>query len=436
VQLGTSKTNVPTNVPVKLYINGQQTAIGEAEVLPDSKTKIALSYPVKETGFQKAQLVIHDRPITFDDTYYFTYVVEPKTKIGIIYGKESNRFVQSLWGGDSLFETNIMSVKSINYPVLKQSELVILSDVESISNGLTVELKNFLNAGGNLLILPPYTIDLNSYKTFFNTLNTAFFSAEDTTTLKVKSYNKESVFFKNVFENSNEDISFPLVKKHFKISGGSGRKESILQLQNGNDLLVAEKSGNGNVFISAVGLDDRFGETHRNALFIVALHNISILSSLKNDIAFTIGTQEAIRINAVSEKGHLLKIRNENGSFEGIPQQRNFGRETQLFLHDQINQSGFYNVYADDRLIYPLAFNYSRKESDLTCFSSEELKQTVKDKTGFKVMDTPVSYIQKEISEQIKGKTLWRYFILLALTALLGEVLILRFWNRRVIIKK
>lgn len=432
LKISTSNTDIPVHIPVQLYINNEMITVNEADIEPHSSQTVFLNYTLKDTGWQKAEIRIDDTPITFDNQYYLTYEVKPYTNICLIYDQKPNNFAQSLWTKDSTFNTIEMNIKSIDYQALKQAELVILSDIENLTNGLILELKNYLENGGNLLILPAYSINTTSYQQFFKAIQSSYYDDADSNAVKVKSYNTESPFFKKVFDHSEEELNYPLIKKHYPIKNSAySNIEPLLKLQNGNILLMSQKLKQGNLYLSAVGLDDRFGEAHRNALFIVALYNISILSSIENDLAMTIGSPQAYIFNRNSSHNtSVLKIKNMTSNYEFIPEQRSIGRETHLLFHDQIKESGFYNIYADNRMMMPIAFNYNRQESDLTYLSLEDLSQTVNNKSFLHLLEGKKESLKQELNEQLNGISLWRYAIILALITILIEIILLRFWKK------
>ncbi|MGZ3942635.1 MAG: BatA domain-containing protein, partial [Bacteroidia bacterium] len=79
--------------------------------------------------------------------------------------------------------------------------------------------------------------------------------------------------------------------------------------------------------------------------------------------------------------------------------------------------------------VFPLAFNYSRKESNLACYPIDEIQKVI-DTKGYRnihLLNNTGEDISRQILEDAEGKKLWKLFILLALTFVLIEILLLRF---------
>jgi hypothetical protein len=78
-----------------------------------------------------------------------------------------------------------------------------------------------------------------------------------------------------------------------------------------------------------------------------------------------------------------------------------------------------------------MAFNYDRKESDLSYFDEGELQNKINAaqlKNAQVVQNAERNFA--EIFDEIQnGKQLWKLFILLALLFILTEVALTRFWK-------
>jgi hypothetical protein len=99
-----------------------------------------------------------------------------------------------------------------------------------------------------------------------------------------------------------------------------------------------------------------------------------------------------------------------------------------MFPHNQIREAGHYFVTADHSVLEGLAFNYNRIESDLKCISPDELEKDltrarIKYFAIFKGKKTPLT---QQIHEMSQGTPLWKWFILLTLLFIAGEITLVR----------
>lgn len=419
-------------LPLKLYVNGTQKALNAVDVKAESFSDCQLNFTISEIGTQTAYLEINDAPIAFDDRLYFVFDVTDKTTIISINENLSNRYLNALYGKDSLFVFQTMNGNQINYSQFKESQLIILDQVKTISTGLQDELEKYIQAGGKLLIFPSETADLTSWNPFLTRLKIPNFTQINSTSLKMGKLNMESVYFKGSLEEKDQNFEMPTILKHFQFSISNSVSEPIIQLENNDPLLTYYPIEKGGVFLSAIPLNDNFGNAHKNALLFVPLHNIAIMSQLQNKLFYVIGKEGDILIpkrSGNAEDVYTFKSRLNGDEF--IPEQRNLGNETVLFPHNQIEHAGLYDLLKGEDTISTIAFNFDRSESDLTYYNEDELEKIIDESKGtIDILDFKMKDLSKAVSDKLNGTPLWRLFLIISLLFFLAEVLVLRFWGK------
>jgi len=420
-------------LPVRLYINNEQRALGAVDIKPNSYTDYTLNYTIQHSGIQAGMLEIYDTPITFDDRFYFVYEVASSASIIAIQDKNKNKYLHALYGADSLFHYQIMDVNQINYAAFASAQLIILDQLETISTGLAAELERYVQNGGTLLVFPAEKMNVSLWSAFFNVLNVPNYHELQANEMKVGKINKESIYFKGALQkNDSENWEMPTVSRYYSFENKNVSAEEIMRLENNAPFLTAYTFGKGRVILSAVALNDFYGNAHKNAIFFIPLHNLGLMGQLKNTLFYFIGSNETVTIPQKalgSEDIFILKSR--NSGIEFIPEQRNMGNETQLFLHSQIQQAGFYDVMKGGTVYATLAFNYPRNESNLEYHSEKELEKIAANSEGrIVILSSHTKNLTQSISDKLSGRPLWRYFIFIALTCFLTEILLLRFWGK------
>ncbi|MBR6130358.1 MAG: BatA domain-containing protein [Bacteroidales bacterium] len=417
-------------LPVKLYVNDKQKAVASFDIPAGSYVDCRMVYSIEEAGTQCGRVVIEDAPIVFDDQFFFTYEVTDNTRIAAIQDKEPNRFVNALYGKDSVFDYITMPYTQVNYTQLKQCEVIVLSEVPTLSSGLADELSKFVKGGGTLLVFPPKEMD-NSYGRMLGNLGAGTYKSLVKKELKCGQLNAESIYFKGALERQREKLDMPVTLQHYEIQGGNGG-EVIMALENGSPLLVCYSSDKGKVILSSVAMNDSYGNAHRHALFFVPLHNIGIMSDIQGKLYNTIGKDNMQTIALRSDNAdEVLTLKGRSHKEEFIPEQRRIGNETALFFHDQVKEGGLYDIVKGNTVMGTIAFNQDRKESDLDCYTEEELTKMAKSSgQNIEVVAADTKNIAKSITDKLNGKPLWPYFIILALLCLLAEITLLRFWGK------
>ncbi len=116
---------------------------------------------------------------------------------------------------------------------------------------------------------------------------------------------------------------------------------------------------------------------------------------------------------------------------EFIPDIRRIASRYCLIPHGEIAEAG--NYLLTPTPVEGLAFNYSRQESNLSCYSREELKQAVSDAglTHCRIVPKAEKSMTQYIRQRSQGTPLWRWCIVLALLFLLAEILLIRLGQKK-----
>ncbi len=197
-----------------------------------------------------------NNPIIFDDKLYFSLSATAQSRILSLYENQDNSYLKALFEYDSGMLYQSSSLKNINYTTLKEQDLIIIElPKEELSSGLVQELVQYVKQGGNLLILPKEEPN-NSLN---NALGISTFLKLNTEKTMVSTLNLQHPLYKNVFEKYPDNITLPSVTQHLEISKDIiANKEVLISMENGNDFLVSYKVDDGNVYLLAAGLDEKF----------------------------------------------------------------------------------------------------------------------------------------------------------------------------------
>jgi hypothetical protein len=434
VLVNNSSTEKYEKVPIRLMIDDVQRAIAGFDAEPGKPIELSLPFTNTKTGLHYGRLEITDFPITYDDAFFFTYDVKPELPLLVINSGEQSMYLNSMFANDSAFVFQNVNENQLDYSSFNRYSLIILNGLNHISSGLSQELHRYTQSGGNIAVFPGVEADPESYREFFLNLNTAYLAGFDTIQTRVSKINLESSIYDDVFESIPENIDLPVVRRHYALRRSSNSMmEPLLEMQNGEIFLGSEPTGRGIVYLFATPLDDNWTNFPRHAIFVPTLYKIALLSRPLTDLYFTAGENQNITLKNESTEGeNILRIRKPEGGFEVIPQVRSEGALITIFTGNNITDAGHYNITANGQIISAIAFNYNRRESDMTFFSADELSGLFDDSglDNFTVLKNPQNRsLTNVIAEINAGVRLWKLFIALALVFLLAEVALLRFWK-------
>ncbi|HEV7231762.1 MAG TPA: BatA domain-containing protein [Bacteroidia bacterium] len=445
VRLRNSSAQEYTNIPMKLFINGQQKTPSSFHIAPMGKTDTVIAFTIREPGWQQGRVEITDSPITFDDTYYFSFeasasipvlCISPAPKTSVPATANTGRPVAALFGHDSAFRFSEVRENAIDYSAIAKYKLIVLDGLSSVSSGLGLELNRFLQNGGSLLIFPSAHIDAGGYTDFLSSIHANTFQETDTADTKVDKLNFEhEIYREGVFEKKNgrlqtSNLDLPSVLSHYRMSRSSrSGEEDLMTLRNGDPFLSKYTIGKGSLYICSAALTPEASNFQKHALFVPTLLQIAFFSQQQNRMSYTIGNNEVVELNSTpSGTEHVFHILSGDGKFDIIPEHRIIDSKTNLFIRNQVSTSGNYNLKSDTDLVAGLSFNYNRKESDITTLSPAELTGAL-EKAGlvnFNVIEKGQKELSSLLSEMDQGQKLWKICIWLALIFLAAEVALLR----------
>jgi hypothetical protein len=416
----------------KLVLGGAQVAISSFSLEPDTHTEIVFTFECKQNGFNYGSVKIEDYPVTFDDELFFAFNSRINISVCLINGKDqpsANAF-SSLFSNDSLFKFISFSEQTIDYGAFRSSDVIILNQLEELSSGMISELLKFTSQGGALVIVPSIKAGAISYNNASAALRLPSLGVLDSSQTKTEKIELGSGFFTGVFDKVEERLNLPLVTQHYKLlSGNKNDFEPILLLQNSDPLFGMTRLNNAQVYLFSTPLTETATNFNKHALFVPVFYRISF-NSLKSSVLFyPVNTNMIINlkndVNIGEQPPHIKDLENKT---DIIPEMRSINNSLFLYTRAQIKTPGFYKVERNQQALLPLAFNYSRRESNLAVLDISEITKIIADK-GWKQV-TLIEDSQSDISKQImlgaEGKKLWKLFIILALIFIATEVLLLR----------
>ena len=185
--------------------------------------------------------------------------------------------------------------------------------------------------------------------------------------------------------------------------------------------------GKGRIYLSAVPLTEEASNFVRHSLFVPVMYQMALLSSQPQRLYSVLGRDQAVEIQSTSLKANqTLTLRKEK--FEAIPDLRRNGNITQLYVADQIKDSGSYELLKGDSLLAYLAFNQSGNESDLSYANDQELTAALPGR-NIRIINSADGAIKSAVESANLGLQLWKLCIILALVCLAAEILLLRFYK-------
>ncbi len=402
------------NQSVSLFINDNLSGKTTINVEKNAETEIEFSIPYMNSFYGK--LTLEDSQLLFDNSMYFSSNEKEKTKVLAI--GEKNEFLTKIYT-EKEFDFTSTSLQNLDYSTISESNLVILYELSTLPTSLQNALKSLLDENGKLVIIPSINSDISTYSDLFNTLQIGKIIAKNENKKLITTINYEHPFFKNVFKNKMDNFNYPFVNESFDTQ--LNRSTSLLEFADKNTFISEINYKNSKIYWVASPLDSQVSNFVSSPLIVPVFYNFGLQIKEMNTAYYTIGNTNEIVVPNKNEKEEILEISNSESRF--IPLQMKTSNQIKITTDTNPEKDGIYNIKSKDLFLQNIAFNYDRKESNLSYFEIKKSIEHFKNATYF----SSVSQGINTINDKNKKHNLWQLFIIFVLLFLGIEILLQKF---------
>ena len=405
------------NIPIALF-NDQKLISKQSYSINKNDTKtIPFTIQNQSTFSGKIETTFSD-VFTFDNTFYFSLNSTKKTNI-LTIGNEAD-FLSKIYTKDK-FNFTQSSIQNINYNAIQKQQLIILNELEEVSEILSKSMIEYSNKGGDLVIIPNNKIDVNSYNLFLEKIASSKIESKISDTLKITDINYNHPLFKNVFSKKVSNFQYPTTQSYYPISSKNSSK--IVSFENNLSFISQIKDANSKTYWVSSSLNKNNSNFLNSPLIVPVFYNFGKLSFQHSKLYYFLDDKNIIDIETKLEKDAILNISNSKLSF--IPTQQTFQNKVKIITKDQPNNAGFYYVLRKKDTLQTLAYNTPKEESVLNFMDLNSLKE----KNSNINIATSITDVFKNLNEKNEVHWLWKWFLVLAIVSLLLEIFILKFYK-------
>ncbi len=393
------------NVSISLFNDDVLLAKSAINIDKEAETIFTVSNNMVING----ELVIDDAGLQYDNTFYFNINSKPKIKILAINDSADDSFLKRIYTDDE-FDYKSFPLEALNFNLIPDQNLIIINEVQVISNALKTALNAFKDDGGSILIIPSSDIDLNSYNQLFRDFILTPYANQNSTEKRITSINYDHPLLANAFYSKVTNFQYPKVDRSYRFSSNS---YSVLSYEDDTPFLI----GNSRSFAFSAALNKENSNFKNSQLIIPVLYNMGLQSLKLSKLYYTIGRPNSIAIQTAIGQDDILTLNSEDTSV--IPLQKTYSKTVVLETDDFPNTAGILNVKNKDNVLQNLSFNYNREESNLTYYDLDALKNSTVDSSLATTINT--------IKSSTNINALWKWFVIFALVFLIIEMLLLKY---------
>jgi len=419
--------SIVESLPIKIIENNSTIGVVNSSIGPNSSVTVSYNYKSTDTGWKELKIQIPNDEFNFDDSYYLTFYIKTGNK-GVVVSEQKNDVNKSwpaLLSSENGFLTNFEDPLSLSSDKIKFSDFIILDGVSSLSSGLQNDLQNFVKFGGNLMVFPNNLGNNNALNSLLGSLNSVYFKEliSPAVTDGLELWNLNYPPLKGVFEKVPKNIDLPLVTKYYSLSSNS----SFWKFKNGNPFFLQNTFGEGNVFLCVSPLSIEFTNLQKHPLFVPLILKLTSYKSYNQISSYLIQNIEPIILSSVNfNSSSIYTVQKNSQSF--VPNISKRGDETLLYLSEEFDEPSIYNILNNNYLVYKLALNRNREESNTKGLDNEQLNKMAEE-NNILLNASNAEAIANKISLDIKGKEYWQFFLILAVVFLLVEMILIKLWK-------
>ncbi|MEF3079061.1 BatA domain-containing protein [Winogradskyella poriferorum] len=393
------------NITVSLFNDDVLLAKNAVDITESSEATFSVSNEAVING----KLVIEDAGLQYDNSFYFNINSKPKIKVLAINENTDDNFLKRIYTDDE-FEYNSFKINNLNFNIIPDQNLIVLNELESISDALRTTLVSFKNDGGYILTIPSKEINLNTYNQIFNNSNTPQYNSLSSQQKRITTINYNHPLLANAFYSKVSNFQYPKVETSYSFSSNAN---SVLSYEDGNAFLV----GSNGFYAFSSALNDENSNFKNSPLIVPVLYNIGKQSLKLPQLYYSIGQPNTIAINAVLGQDDILTLGTDENTV--IPLQKTFSKTVVLETTDYPVNAGIFNVKNESEVLQNLSFNYNREESNLSYLD-------IKNNTNVSVNESLATTIN-DIKSSSTINALWKWFVIFALVFLIIEILLLKY---------
>jgi hypothetical protein len=422
-------------VPLRLFLNDSLKVPATFNIQAgETKTEI-LEYTNTKTGMQNGKVEVDDYPVTFDNTFYFSVNIKRNRKVLILGEPKKNRFIASVFEGNDYFLIDQPPAAQLKVSEISNYDVFILNSETSISSGLNRQLVNFVSAGGTLIVFSGPQIDTESYNELLQPLKVGQISGFDSLRTQIKTLAYQSELYENVFDRKQKDPSLPVVENKVKLTGNiQSSQETLWADERNQSILTKTLYGKGQVYFFASSADEKAGDLVFHPLWIPTIYNMVLLERHSEPYYYFIGDILNVSVeNADYASDNALHLKKPDEEKDFVLERVGSRSRNMFSLPPVITNAGNYQITQADKRLKGISLNYNREESDLACYSLDELKEKTETAgpADIRINTDRAETLRFTAGGKKHGKDLVNYFIIAALLFLAAEIISLRLINAR-----
>ena len=425
------------NLPVRLFINGNVIHTVQLDIEPDDLADAVFRVDFQNEATHTGWVELPDDALEVDNRRYFTlqslqaikvHAIRNKSRTQGSYQKTETFFMKMAFaaGSDAVPIDFSESTTVPSAETLARADVLILADVARLSPAEAERIKNYVAAGGGLILTVGDNLDADAYKqhlggesglmpcNFVQAVGDAF-DRQQFRVLATVEY--EHPIFSPFKEPNHGDFGKARFYRFYQ-AVPTVDATVIAAYDDGSPALFEKPYGDlGRVLCFTSTIDRDWNDLPIRAVYLPFLHESIKYLALKNiDTTPDYRIGDSIELNVEMEgertqRDRVVAVFNPNNAETRLQYDEN-NTTTSVFYTDT-TLPGIYSVHASGAESRYFVLNVDATESDLASRDIEELKSMLKGAADESTEDQPTAELVAQYREDVENRQdVWMYLML------------------------
>jgi hypothetical protein len=475
----TTSAEKPQGRPVfTLFLDDEKKEIRRAEGsdFKDGSSQARLIFSVEQPGSHWAKVEVGADCLLADNARYFQLKArrsvpilcvdegQPDTRFGTgtgflayAFAPEKGTGVEGREAVSNVLDPKVIRLEQFWEENLRQYDIVVLSDVGTISGRMHEELSDFVANGGGLMIFLGENVDAVRYSGLYESSSKSFLPCAIGSAKGEALDDKGKEAGQNVFRISEVDFGNPamaafragtggdlsIVKfyKFFSVEPDASDPELdvLARFGDGSPYLVEKTFGRGKTILFTSSCDLSWSNLPLNPVFLPLVHRLAYYVVSGEDARYnlTVGDKIVQRAQGAASSPSLMnpagtefklvvsggRIEEENGALEPFVSFDDTSRAGIYTLKTSESSVEKPNEQVQEEVQY-FAVNVNPEESDLSVLKEAEIENLIR-WNEFRYVKAETGAVEG-IARIREGKEIWRYLVVGVLCFLVLESVLAR----------
>ena len=424
------------NLPVSLFIDGNVIHTTELDIEPDDMVDAVFRVDFKNEATHTGWVELPEDALEVDNRRYFTlqslqaikvHAIRNKSRTESSYQKTETFFMKMAFaaGSDAVPIDFSESTTVPNAETLARADVLILADVPRLTPAEAGRIKNYVAAGGGLILTVGNNLDADAYKqhlggegglmpcNFVQAVGDAF-DRQQFRVLATIEY--EHPIFAPFKEPNHGDFGKARFYRFYQ-AVPTADADVIAAYDDGSPALFEKRYGDlGRVLCFTSTIDRDWNDLPIRAVYLPFLHESIKYLALKNvDTTPDYRVGDSVELNAEmgdegTQRSREVAVFNPNNVETRLQHDEN-NTITSVFYTDTM-LPGIYSIHASGAKSRYFVVNVDATESDLASRDIEELQSMLKGAADESTQDKPTAELVAQYHEDVENRQgVWMYLM-------------------------